>query len=290
PGREYRHLLLKRDGNLRFDEGVRIDDVVFDRRFRKAEALQQRFIDGHVLRVVSAQVLANAGAGGRRGGEARRQQEIDSEWLVGGAPGLPNASAHLLRRQARAAEDAEPSRVRDSGYQLRRCRHAPDTHAGLDDRQLDSEKIAERRAKGHEASPTMVRGFLGASISGRRSGRHQSIGRSEVGTVPDALPFIPGNASRGLHGHSTIDRRSFQEAPMSKVLPEQGEAGGHQSLLDQTAKVSVIGIFLILIGGVLFFAKDFLLPVSLAFLIALVLSPVVRYLRRRGIPEGLSAL
>ncbi len=77
---------------------------------------------------------------------------------------------------------------------------------------------------------------------------------------------------------------------MSKVLPEQGEAGGHQSLLDQTAKVSVIGIFLILIGGVLFFAKDFLLPVSLAFLIALVLSPVVRYLRRRGIPEGLSAL
>lgn len=63
-----------------------------------------------------------------------------------------------------------------------------------------------------------------------------------------------------------------------------------RSLLDRAAKSSTIGIFIILTAGALFFAKDFLLPVSLAFLFALVLSPVVRALRRRGVPEGLSAL
>lgn len=84
---------------------------------------------------------------------------------------------------------------------------------------------------------------------------------------------------------------------MSKVLPERGEAAPRAGaaepthpLLDRAAKVASVGTFLILGGGVLFFAKDFLLPVSLAFLIALVLSPVVRTLRRRGVPEGLSAL
>jgi predicted PurR-regulated permease PerM len=55
-------------------------------------------------------------------------------------------------------------------------------------------------------------------------------------------------------------------------------------------KTAVIGIFLIMIVGVLYFGKGLVLPVTLAFLLALVLLPVVRALRRRGIPEGVTAV
>jgi predicted PurR-regulated permease PerM len=59
---------------------------------------------------------------------------------------------------------------------------------------------------------------------------------------------------------------------------------------DKILKAAIVGIFLILLIGLLYFAKDFLLPVSLAFLLAFVLSPVVRSLRKRGVPEAVSAL
>lgn len=55
-------------------------------------------------------------------------------------------------------------------------------------------------------------------------------------------------------------------------------------------KTAVIGIFLILVVGVLYFGKGLLLPVTLAFLFTLVLLPIVRTLRRRGIPEGVTAV
>lgn len=51
----------------------------------------------------------------------------------------------------------------------------------------------------------------------------------------------------------------------------------------------VTGMFLILLVTSFYFAAGFILPVALAFLFALVLSPVTRYLRRRGIPEGVTA-
>ncbi len=55
-------------------------------------------------------------------------------------------------------------------------------------------------------------------------------------------------------------------------------------------RISIVGIFLILFIGMLYFAQGLLMPVTLAFLAALVLSPVVRSLHKRGVPEGLSAL
>lgn len=60
--------------------------------------------------------------------------------------------------------------------------------------------------------------------------------------------------------------------------------------LPSAVKVSLVGLFLIALTGALHFAKDFLLPVSLAFLFALVLSPVVRVLARRGIPAPATTL
>jgi predicted PurR-regulated permease PerM len=52
----------------------------------------------------------------------------------------------------------------------------------------------------------------------------------------------------------------------------------------------VVAIFLILLVGALAYARAFLMPVMLAFILALVFSPVRRFLDRRGLPSGVSAL
>jgi predicted PurR-regulated permease PerM len=51
----------------------------------------------------------------------------------------------------------------------------------------------------------------------------------------------------------------------------------------------VLGIFIILMFSSLYFAKDFFMPVVLAFLFAMTLTPIVRYLRKKGVPSPLSA-
>jgi len=53
---------------------------------------------------------------------------------------------------------------------------------------------------------------------------------------------------------------------------------------------AIIGLFLLAIVGAIAIARDFLVPVVLAFLLALVFSPVRRWLERRGVPPALSAL
>ena len=55
-------------------------------------------------------------------------------------------------------------------------------------------------------------------------------------------------------------------------------------------RIVLTGIFLIGLVGLIYFARDFLLPVFLAFLLALTLSPIVRYLQKRGIAPGFTAL
>ncbi|RCK43090.1 hypothetical protein TH25_22355 [Thalassospira profundimaris] len=54
--------------------------------------------------------------------------------------------------------------------------------------------------------------------------------------------------------------------------------------------VSIVGLFVISVCGVLYFAQSLLLPVVLAGLFSLILSPVVRWFFRRGIPEPVTAL
>jgi predicted PurR-regulated permease PerM len=53
---------------------------------------------------------------------------------------------------------------------------------------------------------------------------------------------------------------------------------------------AVVGIFLILVVAAIAYARNFLMPVVLAFLLALVFSPVRRFLERRRVPVGLAAL
>ena len=51
----------------------------------------------------------------------------------------------------------------------------------------------------------------------------------------------------------------------------------------------LIGIFVLMAIYALYFARDFFMPVILAFLLALMLTPIVRYLKWHGVPEPLSA-
>lgn len=63
--------------------------------------------------------------------------------------------------------------------------------------------------------------------------------------------------------------------------------------LDQrlrSIRLALLGIFLILFLGFIYFARDFVLPVVIAFLLALTLSPIVRFLQKRGVAPPFSAL
>jgi predicted PurR-regulated permease PerM len=51
----------------------------------------------------------------------------------------------------------------------------------------------------------------------------------------------------------------------------------------------LIGIFIFLAVYALYFAREFFMPVILAFMLALMLTPIVRFLRKHGVPEGISA-
>jgi len=51
----------------------------------------------------------------------------------------------------------------------------------------------------------------------------------------------------------------------------------------------LVGIFILMTIAALYFARAFFMPVMLAFLLALTLTPIVRFLRKRGIPEVASA-
>ncbi|RWA71982.1 MAG: AI-2E family transporter [Mesorhizobium sp.] len=51
----------------------------------------------------------------------------------------------------------------------------------------------------------------------------------------------------------------------------------------------LIGIFILMTVAALYFARAFFMPVILAFLLALTLTPIVRFLRKHGVPDVLSA-
>lgn len=51
----------------------------------------------------------------------------------------------------------------------------------------------------------------------------------------------------------------------------------------------LIGIFILMAIYALYFARDFFMPVVLAFLLTLTLTPIVRFLKWHGVPEPLSA-
>lgn len=86
----------------------------------------------------------------------------------------------------------------------------------------------------------------------------------------------PGGASRRADQADTPVRRNSAESepPAGSPVP----------------RWAIIGIFLLLFFAGVAYARYFLIPVVLAFLLALVFSPVRRFLERRGrLPSGLAA-
>lgn len=75
------------------------------------------------------------------------------------------------------------------------------------------------------------------------------------------------------------------------LSPVDGKTAAQARLhLSRPVSFSIIGIFVILLIGAFYFARAFFLPVMLALLVTLTFSPLVRYLRRHGIPSFVSAI
>ncbi len=82
------------------------------------------------------------------------------------------------------------------------------------------------------------------------------------------------------------------EAP--ETHPEQGKADLQDLLPFQRPldirSMSLTGLFVLAIFYTLYFARDFILPILLAWILSSLLAPIVRALKRIRIPEPLSAL
>lgn len=77
---------------------------------------------------------------------------------------------------------------------------------------------------------------------------------------------------------------------MQDEQPETAEAGNGTAPSEwRLMRVCLVGIFLFTVVYALYFARDFFMPVVLAFLLALMLTPVVRFLSKRGVPAPVSA-
>lgn len=69
--------------------------------------------------------------------------------------------------------------------------------------------------------------------------------------------------------------------------PETQRAGAY---LPRMVSASIVGTFLILLVGAVYYARGFFLPLVLAFLVALLFAPLVRTLSHRGVPAPMSAI
>ncbi|MCC0039867.1 MAG: AI-2E family transporter, partial [Brucellaceae bacterium] len=71
--------------------------------------------------------------------------------------------------------------------------------------------------------------------------------------------------------------------------PETEDDEVVQIAMSKPVQFSIIGSFMILLLCAFYYAQNLLLPIVVAFLSALVLSPIVRTLKRSGIHESISA-
>jgi predicted PurR-regulated permease PerM len=90
------------------------------------------------------------------------------------------------------------------------------------------------------------------------------------------------------HPPSTIGHEGEHAVVLSAVV--EPEAAQPRSSIPAPVSVAIVGTFLILLIGALFYARSFFLPLTLALLMALTLSPLVQYFSRRGIPAWVTAI
>lgn len=79
--------------------------------------------------------------------------------------------------------------------------------------------------------------------------------------------------------------------PAETAIPSEGAENELGRIRSDTRLMRKLLICMFILAAIyaLYFGRDFVMPVILAFLLALTLTPIVRFLRKRGIPEGISA-
>src|SRR6476659_6460146 len=100
--------------------------------------------------------------------------------------------------------------------------------------------------------------------------------------------MAPGAGTRSLH--QTLMSASRELRTKMDVSPVEGKTAKARLHLSKPVSISIVGIFVILLIGAFYFARAFFLPVMLSLLVTLTFSPMVRYLRHRGIPSVISAI
>lgn len=111
--------------------------------------------------------------------------------------------------------------------------------------------------------------------------------QSSAGTL--AVRLAKGSLSSPPRNRALCPARfmlNSSDQPDPLVQPEDA---GHSAATLRLISRLLIGILLILCGAALFSAAAFFMPVVLALLLALTLSPLVRFLHRRGMGEAIAA-
>lgn len=85
-------------------------------------------------------------------------------------------------------------------------------------------------------------------------------------------------------------RSDPSDTPATEADDRSSGAGPRRELPTTAVLVLLGGIFGILLVGFLWFTRPFFLPALTAFVLMLMLAPVVGWLKRRKVPEGLGAL
>lgn len=93
-----------------------------------------------------------------------------------------------------------------------------------------------------------------------------------------------------MRADQSVESSRVQVAAAETTISASAEEARVQLPSPSVPRWAVIGTFLLLLIASIAYARAFLIPVVLGFLLALVFSPVRRFLERRGIPSGLSAL
>lgn len=97
------------------------------------------------------------------------------------------------------------------------------------------------------------------------------------------LPPFPGQG--GPDGIAGTGATATSSAPLAAV---SDDASDPEAARRHTNRL-LTGILLVLVGAAFYTAAAFFMPVLLALLLALTLSPLVRFLHRRGLGEGIAA-
>jgi predicted PurR-regulated permease PerM len=84
--------------------------------------------------------------------------------------------------------------------------------------------------------------------------------------------------------------RAINEPPENTIVASKAPVEREPVAQATAIRVSLVGSFIILLVGAVYLAKEILLPIALAFMLTLTLSPVVRFLARYRIPEAISSL